>query len=392
MKHRFAVVLLLISILSLLAACGKKSESGMEGELSTGYSEQSVLFGHAGSTLVVAPEGYYSLNGLVDQMYLSYISKDNAKEIYLCSKPECAHVEDKFALQGLETCNAFVGTVLPCSIAYCDGWIYVLEYNTANFEVTLVRVSADGNLHEDVMVVGQAPNQGSYYKYIFADSNTILMVYNPPDYTGESREISIEKIDLRKKEKTILYSFEDKGAFISNLKLYDEAVFFVQSVNLEEGYTYELVKCDISTGVAEVVTKENVMSYTLTEGDMLYYAVPKEGIYQYNLKNKSAKRIRACDRETMYVSLAYDGTYLYLDNVSNKLYYDENTKHCVYICDKNGKDINVIPGGQSVTELSDENYIFHMQFVRNVGNRWAYIKKENITDPNVQWETVTKAE
>lgn len=392
MKRRLCVVVMLISIILSLVACGAEDNETMKGERSANFSEQSIYFGHGGSSLVAAPEGYYSLNGQVNKMYLSYVSKDSAKEIYLCSKPECAHVEDEFALQGVETCNAFVGTVLPWSIAYYDGYVYVLKYNAANFEVTLARISRDGNVHEDVMVVGQAPNQGSYYKYVFLDNNTMLMTYNPPDYTGESRTISVEKVDLVKKEKILLYSYEEDGAYISNLKLYNGELFFVQSAKRGEGHIYELMKCDVLTGKTEAVIKENVLSYTIAKGEIMYYAVPMEGVYSYDLRNKKSKLIRASDEASMYVSLAYDGKYLYLDNISNKTYYEEDCEHSIFVCDTNGKDINVIPGGQSVTDLSDENYLFQMQFIRNVGNRWAYIRKENVTDPNVQWETVTKVE
>lgn len=388
MKRKWYSVFLFISIM-LLTSCGTEKNTSVQISNVIGSSVQSA-FVNSNSDLAIAPEGYYSINGAGDDMYLTYISKNSAKETYLCSKPECSHVDERTGFYGLETCNAYIGCVLNRSIVYYDGFVYVLRYDKKTYDVILVKISADGSVHEDVMVVGQSADQASCYSYVFVDASTILMVYNALDYTGEERTVSLEKIDLNKKEKTTVYTYTDGGASVTYLKVLNDTVFFTQVKRQEDNYIYQLMKYDINENNVDTVLKEAIFSYTLGNNGLLYYFVSKDGLYQYDLQTMKSKKLRACDEETMYIDLAYDGTYIYMDNLANRVFYNEDSQSQIFVCNLEGKLLNTISKDFSMSlELSDKDYMF-MQSFSDKGPYWAYIKKEDIKDSVVTWSAVNK--
>ncbi len=388
MKKKLFFISLLIGIVTL-SACGKEKDNHVTFiNETTGECQQSALTSGSNCRLAIGPEGYYSLKGSPIGGYLTYISKSSAKETYLCSKPECSHV-DESGFNGLETCNAYIGSVMPMSITYHNGFVYLLEYNRNTFDVTLVKISADGSVHEDIMVVGESPDQASYYRYVFANDETVYMVYDAPVYTGEERTISLDKIDLNKKEKTSVYTYTGTGASIAFLKALDNNIFFTKVDKREDNYFYHLMRYDTEKNEAYTVLEENICSYTLAKNGLLFYYIPKEGLYRCDLQTMKTKQIRKCDEESMYVSLAYDGTYLYLDNMNNRFYYNEGSKHQVFVCDVEGNLVNSILMEVQFLELSDKDYMFTEMF-SNEGPYWSYIKKTDITDPSVTWSKVSK--
>lgn len=386
MKKRVCSIIMCICLL-LLSACGAE-KTGAPVDNAVGQCEQSVYV-YGGSEFAIAPEGYYCVRGYTDNKYLTYISKDSAKQTYLCSKPECSHVTDERGVHGIKTCDAYVGSTLPCSIAYHNGSVYVLRYDRATYDVTLVKISADGSVHEDIMVVGQCEEQASYYSYVFVDDETIFMVYNPGDYTGEERTINLEKIVLNRKEKTTVYQYTTQGAHILDLKVLGDQVFFTQVQHPEKKYIYQLMRYDTKEDRTETVLKEHIDSYTLGDHGELYYFIARDGLYRCDLQTMDSKKIRACDEETMYVKLAYDGTYLYLDNIDNQYDYSEESEHTIFVCDLEGNLVNAIRGGAWYLELTDPSYMFVLYYSEK-GSGWSYIKKSEITNPSVTWTRIER--
>lgn len=274
MKKRFCSMFL-FSCMLLLSACGDKKASSPISSIS-GHCEQSIFLKNV-NQLTSAPEGYYCINGGSEDSYLTYISRSSAKQTYLCSKPECSHVADEMGVHGLETCDAYVGSVLLCSNVYHNGYIYVLRYDKATYDVTLAQISADGSVHEDLMVVGQSDEDASTYTYVFVDDATILMAYNPYNNTGEERTVSLEKIDLNKKEKTPVYQYTSRGACIWDLKVLEGQLFFTQVQHADETYAYQLMRYDLKEKRTETVLEEYSDSFTLTDNGQLYYYMERDG-------------------------------------------------------------------------------------------------------------------
>lgn len=92
----------------------------------------------------------------------------------------------------------------------------------------------------------------------------------------------------------------------------------------------------------------------------------------------------------MYIDLAYDGTYIYMDNLANRVFYNEDSQSQIFVCNLEGKLLNTISKDFSMSlELSDKDYMF-MQSFSDKGPYWAYIKKEDIKDSVVTWSAVNK--
>lgn len=159
------------------------------------------------SSLAVSSNGYYSLNHQAVGAYLSFINKEDRSETYLCSKPDCSHTNAEFPYFILESCDAYIGEAVLGSIVCFHNNIYVLAYDSETFEVWLVKISQEGSRHETLMTVGQMPSNGSYFRYVFADDNTIYMSYYDPEPAGKERTVSLVKIDLRTKERSSVYTY-----------------------------------------------------------------------------------------------------------------------------------------------------------------------------------------
>lgn len=376
-------IFILLSIL-LLTSCEKKDELKNGQEQISQECEQSA-FVNGTYKIAISPEGYYKLNGFSKQ-YLSFIDKRSQNETYLCSKPECTHM-DNIGYEPINTCNAYIGSVLPGSIAYHNEYVYVLEYDEITYQVYLVKISKDGSIHEKIMEVGTSPEQASYYSYVFGENSEIYMVYNAPDYTGEERSVSLEKINLNTREKTTVYTYTGKGACIAYLKVWDGSVYFTQVDKIDNRYIYHLMKYNMDDNLVEQVLDESINSYTLTENGKLIYFIFGDGIYICDLQTMEIKQIQKCNEEVMYVSLMYNGTYLVVDNLLNQYYYNEDSEHKLFVYDLEGKLINTISATGVYVELSDKNYIFAESWGEE-GEIWKYIQFEDIMKKDVIWKTI----
>ena len=383
MKRCKRLLIIVFILMLTLTSCGSELTTDGQGDKGD-YCKQSVFISGT-SNLAVAPGGYYYLDTRNKNGFLTYISKKNAKETYLCNKPECSHI-DKEVRSVVENCNAYVGTVLPRSVVYYEGYVYVLQYNADTYDVTLVRISEDGSVHEELMKVGQAPEQASYYSYVFGDKSTIYMVYNAPDYTGEELSVSLEKIDLNKKEKSVIYTHRGHGASLAYLKVQDDMVFFTQVDKGDKGYLHQLMKYDPDKKQVENVIDVHINTYTFAKEGQLFVGITGEGVFKYDWQNDELVLFRKSDEKTMYVSLAIDGEYLYLDNMQNRFYNNDN-EHRVYVYDLEGNLVNEVLGGILYTEVCDYDYMFTTAHNGN-GEYWTYIKKEDLRNADVTWSAV----
>ena len=176
-----------------------------------------------------------------------------------------------------------------------------------------------------------------------------------------------------------------------SLKVIGQDVFFKQMTKQEDHYEYCLMKWNAAEDRVETVLDKNIGNgpYTIASENLLFYYMPKEGLYRLDLQSGEEKLVRECDENTMYVALACDGTYVYLDNFSNQFEYDEASENNLYVCDFDGKVVNTIPTGIFYgMELADPDYLFQRVGIDGKPPFWSYIRKEDITDPNVAWSAI----
>lgn len=410
LKKAICHALILAGILSL-CACGNTGRNGSANgadavsnmdsarfiEDFTDPGEQSIYF-HAQRDIAAGSEGYYCLNGITSK-YLTYISKDGAEETYLCNKPGCSHISEKY-YGCLETCNAYAGFVPACPLVYHDGYLYMLSEDGSQ-NVSLVRISGDGSIHENIMVIGQIKsNNYDNYNYVFLDDNTLLMSYNSGVSAagGTMQQSFLYTIDIEKKEMTEVYSHMGKDLRIRDLRVVNKNCFFLMSEEsgLKEDNYYWLMDYDAGTKETVKVLDVLIDAYVPADNGQLFYSVYEDGVYKYNVQTKEAKRIWECSDDTASVSLAYDGTYLYMDNFNAYMKKqllgvvtgDDSARCRLIVCTPDGNEVNTIYGHEARMKLSDGDYILWNTYVPEKGDTWFYIKKSDIAEPDVTWKTV----
>ena len=398
MKKFMCGLLVMTSI--LLTSCSGREDVKVDNETKEVTSTDGIIckespyfmktFG-----IATSEEGYYTQNysfevdvdtNQINEEgdYIAFISKKTGKEIYLCSKLECSHFNEKGKI--LSSCNANVKCVLPASINYNDGWVYILTYNKNSYDVTLTRLSEDGSVHEDIMVVGQAPSMSGYYEYVFVNNDIYIV-----DNIEETGNIYLDKIDINKKEKNTVFSSEKEGS-LGSLKVVKDNIFGIQNEKRGESRKKSIIKYNNTTGEMDsLVANDLIISYTIVDENTLYYYVETEGLYRLDINTNKSKLVRACDEETKSVHLAYDGTYLYMENEIKGYRYNENSIHQIFVCDLDGNIINSIGMEEYENILPaafcDEFYLFATHYSHE-GQQWTYIKHEDITKKDVTWTNI----
>ena len=406
MKRR--MIPMILSLLIALSACGSRgsapADAAREGEKdSTGLvCPQSVYFmGHRDFGL--APDGCYAGYNdkgghLESRSFLTYIDRETGEEIYLCGKPECSHVDENGDI--LESCDAFVDDIVLMSVSYYDGYVYFLKYDEVSYDVTLARVSQDGSVHEDLFVVGQDENGGSHFDYLI-DGKYLYLVHDDPDIIRlwqdgvQGLSINLEKIDLTTGERTVVYTNTGDMARIGNLKLVGDRLYFLQySKEIIEGGvdSYHLMCYNTTTGETEMVMEDEVYSYTIVGEDTIYYNIPTDGVYRYQISTGERSLVRKADEESGYLFMAYDGKYLYLDNDNSyaidKFFGDgEGCELKIFVCTLEGELVQVIPEckGQIFTQMSDGEMVCTKSFRVGMGERSFYLRTENLQEETPEW-------
>lgn len=383
-KYRLFFSLLMFCF--LLCSCGKQESKTVTDNslLPNLICKESRYFGN-NQIIVPLKEGYYALS--THYNYLTYINNFGAQTI-LCNKPECQHFSSNRNDFPVESCNATV-SALPYSISAYGEYVYVLEYN--DHEVSLVRISNDGSEHKRIMAVGNAPDEGSYFSYLFTNPDTVYLIYNEPDYRGEERTVNLNKIDLAKKEITSVYQYTCKGAYLSYMKSWNNKLYFMkvqEEKNAGSNLQGRLMEYDLVSGETREVLDDNVFSYTVTDTGDIYYYIAGDGLYLLSAGEMKGKKIRESTEETTFVRLAYDGCYLYMENFENQFYIGDAPKqHFIYVCDQNGKLLNSIKGGPLMADMVSENMILALGRTE-LGLKWNYIDKESILDANTKWRLI----
>lgn len=133
MRKKSILGMLLLTVLLLLAGCGKK-EIPIEDYVRSNP-------GTAGMTAIMKSDtGYYYSSTEYGDLNLHYYDVASGQNIYLCSKPECRHDGDAF-------CTATSEKYSVNSVCFYGGSLYlsVMETTESEYIYKLLRVSEDGS-------------------------------------------------------------------------------------------------------------------------------------------------------------------------------------------------------------------------------------------------------
>ncbi len=340
------------------------------------------IYGMGTRQIVASPDGYYALEGGGERQFLTFIDRVDMKERYLCGKPECRHVENDspsmIGEEALETCNACVGYAIRGSLAYYNGYVYYLKYNADNNEVMLARVSDDGGMHEDLMMIGHTIDNGNYFTYVFIDESTLMLTHNnikvENNWTAE-----LYRIDIEKKNMELMYSLEGEQAMFEKTDYINNRVFFMARETVLGKRRSKLLCINVDKAEISEIAGDNVSSYVFSPDNRLY--VYKEGEGLIRITDDTEECILEADADTMAAALSCDGKYIYMDNSDTHYMYDKQIKMSVTVCDTDGNKIGVIPYDELYAlyiELSDPDYLIAYSYRKEGDWTWAYYKKEDI--------------
>jgi hypothetical protein len=391
MSLRKTILALCILSVITLSACSK-SNAGRDGT----QSNQSAVSSDWMSGVVLGGEavraeyfngnceinrglnGYFEWDGYAK--LVEYYDETSSEMMYLCAKPDCAHVDDDG--YGLTTCNAYLGTameVMPYSIYYYDKMVYYISYNKDTFVATLCRMSLDGSKRESVTEIGIYPSCGSFTKYLISDDYVYYTYNADPDNSNAVRKSELVRYNLTNGSKEILYEINDVGADVYKLIKYGNCIYFKKSVK-DTATQQRISECkaiNISGGEAFTIVESG--QFTITEDGKLVYWKDGEGLRSKNLYNGEDVLLVA-DETRLKCMVATDGEYIYTDNMDDAVYKDE--QHCIRIYDMSGSEIGKVDTrlSQSALYVSDGR-IYAEGYPIN-----HYIDVDDVRSGDVDWK------
>lgn len=338
--NRRIVIFLIICQIMVLGGCARvrngDGQAAQVGDVGRRETEAitSYLAGNFESyrQTVASENGYYYMG-----RYILYMDKETKESIYLCGRPDCTHSD--------ANCDAYVGTVLPSSLCYAEGYLYVLGYDKLTYEVSLIRISPDGSEHEDLGRIGVSDEQASTYEY-FIVGNYMYYVYKmytlKPDNVYEIKRVSLDTM-----EEETLYACE--GAIFYQMILWGDKLYFMQrSTAVDEnsgiGET-KLMSLDINTLETEEYVGGSIFSYTVDYvNNRLYYQVLWDGIYEYSLSEGDSRKLVSYEEGTESLYLVFDGEYIYGDNSYTSFKLNKGVPYQLYVYDTEGKPVRIYRG------------------------------------------------
>jgi hypothetical protein len=261
-----------------------------------------------------------------------YHDRETGTDIYLCSKPECAHDGNAYCVATSDR---------PEDFALYDGSIYtvVMQEEDETTEWKLYRIALDGT---------------------------------------EKTEVStFEKMKNAKSE----IDSSDYGHLICHR---GKAVYTFQYSDLENSaYTFDGIDCacgvviDLSTGKSEEIKLEgDLIRYSergledmLADGDWLYFClrIDEDGTavpayWRYNLETKVSEQLDL--PENLYSYTAINGKVYYTQQVPGEeliqiWVYDTQTQETTALCDPYAHDLHIPNTQQSPCLKTDGKYLYY---------------------------------
>lgn len=385
---RFILAILFLCCLSIPVLAREANETEQETYRNYyGYYFEGVMDGTVGE------DGYFAMDYLPSEKgylcYVTYIDKESRQEIYLCAKPDCEHGSVLGQTKN-EDCNAYVGSIMNWSLVWDSGYVYWQEYDLNTYDVTLMRMRANGSGEtEKIGVLGQSPEQGSAYMFAINDRYYYFSYYDLSVKTSKEKEqVELKRLNLDTGEIELLYSLEEYEPNIAVMKSIGRDVYFEQLWFDEEDMLHvELMRCETETGRVEPVLDHEIHRYTAADENTLYYSVNGEGVYRYLVSEGTEELIWECDEQADYLILAYNGKNLFLENSYNDSFINPGCGQVMTVLEPDGTEIARIDMESRSAMLVDETYLLAEHFTEQGGTEWQVYPVDGEME-NSDWITV----
>ncbi len=133
---------IIILVILFITGCGSE-QLGDEYNEGSDYQYMFYTKMNMGLTMTYGENGYYFLIG----HYIYFMDDETHSLVALCNKADCMHNEETDSGRYAD-CNAYVEDENADCIAYCNGYVYVLDSSGTGY--TLYRIKADGSGRDTV--------------------------------------------------------------------------------------------------------------------------------------------------------------------------------------------------------------------------------------------------
>ena len=381
--HLFSVLLAVFLLVSLsLSGCSQKEALPLDisSDDSLPGNPNSLTYEHKCPYAILRSDtGYYYNEGRT--LSLHYYDLTTQKDIFLCNKPECKH-------DGNAYCVATNKKYTPLTFQYYDNAIFATAYcmDSKKLEFKLLRFAADGSSLSEVATYYSTTSENIEYVQtdLDAGSNLDMFGYNfllihrnkaylpfcfHPENTDDNINVfGLTELDLVTKEMKSVYEevASEENTPWYNVSARDDAIYYVT----EETHKHLLHRRSIIDSSDEVLTllPNFTGEYVVYDDSHIAYLRSIKELAIYNLTDGSNEKL------TLLANKAYT---LHTQEVSYDEPVDENDPEKGY---QTVFRTEVIGGGyEEVTPYNykpsalstDGKYLYVVQMAN-----WAYVDDE----------------
>ncbi len=308
MRKKATVGMLVLTVLFVLAGCGKK-QIPMEDYVQSNPGISSM------SPIMKSDTGYYYCSTYRRPMNLHYFDAESDQNIFLCSKPECRHDGDAFCTATSEKYKIYGACYYGDSL-----YLNAVEETDNEYLCKLLKISPDGTELTEV-VTYQTVNSTSLWV-----SNSVPMLIHRgvaviPYYMRSNTEesVSVEGIclyDLKTEELFFLPETGDESgrAAYGSVTACGDYVYYA----VKQGRRYGLNRYSLTEKTEETLELTNAFTgdYVVVDDNLLFYDYGGKNLYEYHAEDKKnvthSYFYDKMDITTNSWDMMTDGTYLYI--------------------------------------------------------------------------------
>lgn len=364
-KHIIKTVILTMALCSILigsSGCGSNKALEDLSTVTENTSDQSNYF--PGNSVAETKNGYYMWD--VSGKHLLFFDKESKKQVLLCSKPDCEHkITSAVEIETPEDCSSYFSSDYVMNKIWAYGNSLFVLQKVEGEGLYLTQVSSDGSVRRPLVCLSEN-----------TEEEVSLIVHNGFAYfskgTSDGTEGTRELYQVELKENAKPEKIDEITGtipLITHIKGYGNNIYYVvfhcenydaENV-LDATMYYQLKKYDTAARECSTVSDELIDDYVVDEADgMLYYHVCGGDVYQMNLKDSSVEDIYQ-DGTLALARLAYDGTYVYVDNFQSYISGAATERRVLAIEKDSMEQTEITPDentGNNLFEYGDGAYMF----------------------------------
>ena len=355
MKKRILVIGLLV-VTFLFSGC-TKSDAKTKAYTGINYNKYQ-QYGYG--SIAWTPEGsYYADNQSESNCSFLHYLNQVGEQCFLCSKPECKHIDEK--------CEASIGT--DELLFYNNKLCFIEEANNRDYIV--YTMNKQGKERKKLLTlpfskvfdelfgtdrVADAVETINYFDNIF------VVTYR--DMSSKIKDV-LYWVSLDQPSKIHKVDFNDKPESVSLLKVSSEWIYWIQKTN-NKGY--ELVGYNMKTGKdksllnGELFMNDQVSDFIqVNETDFYWFEIGK-GLWHKNIKTDEQELVYDASKMGSMVQASIMSEYVVISNMVDYKNPVLPKEQSLLIIDLKGKEICQIMGddasGDYAAMIEDKNNIY----------------------------------